>query len=144
MIQALSLIHICLILYLYTKGYRKFLFFVNQTNILEKTKENFLNPASGKYLFADNVEILGDQIAIREVDNFSIVDEQAINICFTTTQKLHLDLNLSKENSITIEDFEDDRVVLISCLLYTSSYTEVVVAIRVYQFLQFAAQVLSL
>lgn len=103
-----------LILYLYTKGYRKFLFFVNQTNILEKTKENFLNPASGKYLFADNVEILGEQIAIREVDNFSIVDEQAINICFTTTQKLHLDLNFSKENSVTIEDFEDDRVVLIS------------------------------
>ena len=30
-----------LILYLYTKGYRNFLFFVNQTNILEKTKENF-------------------------------------------------------------------------------------------------------
>lgn len=25
-----------LILYLYTKGYRKFLFFVNQTNVLEK------------------------------------------------------------------------------------------------------------
>jgi type III restriction enzyme len=103
-----------LILYLYTKGYRKFLFFVNQTNILEKTKENFLNPVSGKYLFADNVEILGEQVSIREVDNFSIVDEQAINICFTTTQKLHLDLNFAKENSVTIEDFEDDRVVLIS------------------------------
>jgi len=103
-----------LILYLYTKGYRKFLFFVNQTNILEKTKENFLNPTSGKYLFAENVEILGEQVAIREVDNFSIVDEQAINICFTTTQKLHLDLNFPKENSVTIEDFEDDRVILIS------------------------------
>ncbi len=103
-----------LILYFYTKGYRKFLFFVNQTNILEKTKENFLNPASGKYLFADNIEILGEQIPIREVDNFSFVDGQAINICFSTTQKLHLDLNFSKENSVTIEDFEDDRIVLIS------------------------------
>jgi type I site-specific restriction endonuclease len=69
-----------LILYLYTKGYRKFLFFVNQTNILEKTKENFLNPASGKYLFADNVEILGEQIAIREVDNFpSLTNRQLIS-----------------------------------------------------------------
>ena len=28
-----------LILYLYTQGYRKFMFFVDQTNILEKTKE---------------------------------------------------------------------------------------------------------
>lgn len=31
-----------LILYLYTKGYRKFLFFVNQTNILKKTEENLV------------------------------------------------------------------------------------------------------
>ncbi len=103
-----------LILYFYTKGYRKFLFFVNQTNILEKTKENFLNPASGKYLFADNIEILGEQIAIREVDNFAAIDEQSINICFTTTQKLHLDLNFPRENTVTIEDFEDDKIVLIS------------------------------
>ena len=36
-----------LILYLYTKGYRKFLFFVNQTNVIEKTKENFLNELCG-------------------------------------------------------------------------------------------------
>lgn len=98
-----------LILYLYTKGYRNFLFFVNQTNILEKTKENFLNSISGKYLFAENVEVLGQQVAIREVDNFSMADGQGINICFTTTQKLHLDLNFSKENSITIEDFEDNK-----------------------------------
>lgn len=103
-----------LILYLYTKGYRKFLFFVNQTNILAKTKENFLNPASGKYLFAENLEILEEQIAIREVQNFSSADDRAINICFTTTQKLHLDLNFARENGVTIEDFEDERVVLIS------------------------------
>ena len=30
-----------LILYLYEKGYRNFLFFVNSTNIIEKTKDNF-------------------------------------------------------------------------------------------------------
>ena len=100
--------------YFYTKGYRKFLFFVNQTNILEKTKENFLNPASGKYLFAENMEIWGERVPIREIDNFSVIDEHAINICFTTTQKLHLDLNFSRENSVTIEDFEDDKIVLIS------------------------------
>ena len=103
-----------LILYLYTKGYRKFLFFVNQTNILEKTKENFLNPASGKYLFAENLEIQGERVTIREVDNFAAIDERAINICFTTTQKLHMDLNFPRENSVTIEDFEDDKIVLIS------------------------------
>ena len=103
-----------LILYLYTKGYRKFLFFVNQTNIIEKTKENFLNPSSIKYLFADTIELMGDTVPIKEVENFAFYDKKAINICFTSTQKLHLDLNFPRENSPTIEDFEDEKIVLIS------------------------------
>ena len=37
-----------LILYLYTQGYRNFLFFVNSDNIIVKTKENFLNVASDR------------------------------------------------------------------------------------------------
>ena len=32
-----------LMLYLYKKGYRNFLFFVNLSNIVNKTKDNFLN-----------------------------------------------------------------------------------------------------
>ena len=43
-----TLIMAGLILYLYEKGYRNFLFFVNSTNIIEKTKDNFLNPLSSK------------------------------------------------------------------------------------------------
>jgi len=39
-----TLIMAGLILYLYEKGYRNFIFFVNSTNIIEKTKDNFLNP----------------------------------------------------------------------------------------------------
>lgn len=103
-----------LILYLYMHGYRKFLFFVNQNNIIEKTKENFLNQNSIKYLFAENIELMGEYVPIKEVDNFAFYDKNTINICFTSTQKLHLDLNFPKENSPTIEDFEDDKIVLIS------------------------------
>lgn len=103
-----------LILFLYMQGYRKFLFFVNQNNIIEKTKENFLNPSSIKYLFADNIELMGEQVEIKEVENFSYYDEKAINICFTSTQKLHMDMNFPRENSPTIEDFEDEKIVLIS------------------------------
>lgn len=103
-----------LILYLYTKGYRKFLFFVNQNNIIEKTKENFLNKNSIKYLFSDNIELMGEQVQVKEVINFAFYDKNAINICFTTTQKLHNDMLFPKENSPTIEDFEDDKIVLIS------------------------------
>ena len=32
-----------LIIYLYSRGYRNFLFFVNSDNIIKKTKENFMN-----------------------------------------------------------------------------------------------------
>lgn len=46
-----------LILYLYTKGYRNFLFFVNQTNVIEKTKDNFTNQLSSKYLFLSLIHI---------------------------------------------------------------------------------------
>lgn len=105
-----------LILYLYTKGYRNFLFFVNQTNILEKTKENFLNSLSNKYLFCKEIEYLGDKVKIKEVDNFTGLDSLSkdINICFTTTQKLHFDLLAPKENSLTYKDFEDTKIVFIS------------------------------
>jgi type III restriction enzyme len=105
-----------LILYLYTKGYRNFLFFVNQTNVLEKTRENFLNSLSNKYLFANTLEYLGEKVKINEVENFMGISKNSndINIYFTTTQKLHLDLFAPKENSITFKDFEDEKVVFIS------------------------------
>lgn len=47
------------ILYLYSLGYRKFLFFVNSKNIIAKTKENFLSTGSSKYLFADKILFSG-------------------------------------------------------------------------------------
>ncbi|RFZ76450.1 type III restriction endonuclease subunit R [Lacrimispora amygdalina] len=104
-----------LILYLYTKGYRKFSFFVNQTNVLEKTIDNFINPLSNKYLFNDVVEYLGKKVKIKRVENFSgnILDDD-IEILFTTTQKLHMDLCEAKENSLTYDDFENNKVVFIS------------------------------
>jgi type III restriction enzyme len=41
-----TLIMAGLIIYLYQRGYRNFLFFVNSTNIIEKTRDNFLKPTS--------------------------------------------------------------------------------------------------
>ena len=104
-----------LILYLYTKGYRKFLFFVNQTNVLEKTIDNFTNVLSNKYLFNDTIEHIGNKVKIKKVDNFSgnIINSD-IEILFTTTQKLHMDLFEAKENSITYDDFENNKIVFIS------------------------------
>ncbi len=103
-----------LMLYLYKKGYRNFLFFVNLSNIVEKTKENFLNAASTKFLFADEIVLDGERVHVRQVDNFQYADKDAINICFTTTQGLHMDMWLTKENGMSFDDFENQKVVLIS------------------------------
>jgi type III restriction enzyme len=109
-----TLIMAGLILYLYEQGYRNFLFFVNSTNIIEKTKDNFLNPASIKYLFNQEL-IIGDRrVRVSPVENFEGVNPNDINICFTTIQKLHSDLTTEKENALTFEDFRKHRVVLIA------------------------------
>ena len=109
-----TLIMAGLILYLYKKGYRNFLFFVNLSNIVKKTKANFLFGNSPKYLFADEIIIDGEKIKIKEVSNFQYTDDDSINICFTTTQGLHSDMGSAKENAITIDDFENNKVVFIS------------------------------
>ena len=103
-----------LMLYLYKQGYRNFLFFVNLSNIVQKTKENFLNTLSNKYLFAQEIIIDGEKVKIREVSNFQYSDDSAINICFTTTQGLHSDMWGVKENSISFDDFQNEKIVLIS------------------------------
>lgn len=109
-----TLIMAGLMLYLYQQGYRNFLFFVNLLNIVEKTKDNFLNAASTKYLFADSIMLNGELVPIKAVENFQYADPDAINICFTTVQGLHSDIWMVKENSISLEDFENQKVVLLS------------------------------
>ncbi len=103
-----------LIIYLYSRGYRNFLFFVNSDNIIKKTKENFLNTTSSKYLFNSSINIDGKYIKVREVDNFQDANIEDINICFTTIQGLHTKLTTVYENSITFEDFRNTKVVFIA------------------------------
>ncbi|MDD4144889.1 MAG: DEAD/DEAH box helicase family protein, partial [Prolixibacteraceae bacterium] len=102
------------ILHLYTLGYRNFVFFVNSTNIIEKTKDNFLNQNSSKYLFNKNITFGNKQIKINAVENFDGSFSDDINIIFTTIQGLHTRMNEPKENAITIEDFSNNKTVLIS------------------------------
>ena len=109
-----TLIMAGLMLHLYKKGYRNFLFFVNSNNIIQKTKDNFLNPQASKYLFNNKIVINGKEVLIKEIDNFEEADSQNINLKFTTIQQLHIDLNNTKENSVTYEDFKDKKLVLIA------------------------------
>ncbi|WP_198306316.1 DEAD/DEAH box helicase family protein [Arcobacter vandammei] len=104
------------ILYLYEKGYRDFIFFVNTQNIITKTKDNLLNKYSQKYLFKEDIKIDNKQININEItDTFDVSKKDDINILFTTINKLHGDLETTiKENSITYADFENRKIVLIA------------------------------
>lgn len=109
-----TLIMAATMLYLYEQGYRNFLFFVDTNNIVEKTKDNFLNAASSKYLFAPQIAINGKRVEVRQVENFQGASSDCINLCLTTIQGLHVALNSNKENAPTYEDFSDQPVVLIS------------------------------
>src|SRR5690554_3636195 len=103
-----------LILHLYEQGYRNFLFFVNSNNIIQKTKENFLNPQASKYLFTDKIVIDGKEVLIKEIDNFDEADDRNINIKFVSIQMLTSGLLLNvRENGLSFEDFEDRKLVLI-------------------------------
>ena len=102
------------ILFFYQKGYRNFIFFTRLGNIIQKTKANFLDPNSKKYLFADKIVLNGRDIKIKEVENFEGVNDDDINIIFSTTALLHSRFNFARENVLTYEDFDDKRIVLIA------------------------------
>ena len=54
------------------------------------------------------------RVAVTPVPNFEGVNDNDINICFTTIQRLHIDLNTQKENGLTYEDFKDKKIVLLA------------------------------
>lgn len=102
-----------LILYLYKQGYRNFVFFVNSTNILEKTKINFIDSVSTKYLFK-TIELNNQRVEIKAINNLDESSPNAINILFTTIQGLHSQLQTEKENCFSIEDIKHNKLVLLA------------------------------
>lgn len=103
-----------LMLHLYTQGYRNFLFFVNSANIIDKTRNNFLNPLSSKHLFAQQLSVEDKRFSVREANNFQSANSDDINIVFSTIQGLHFALTTPRENGLTYDDFENQKIVLIS------------------------------
>lgn len=102
------------ILQLYRRGYRRFVFLVDSTNIIEKTKDNFLNPQSQKFLFRSPLYLDDKRVSIAETANFQAIDPHGVNILFTTVQGLHSQLSTPRENMLTIEDFALHPTVFIS------------------------------
>lgn len=101
-----------LILYYFKKGYRHFLFFVNQNNIVDKTENNFIDPAHAKFLFTEKI-LQGDTvIPIRKVETFS-PHSDGIEIKFTSIQKLYNDIHTKRENQTTLADLHKLNLVML-------------------------------
>lgn len=101
----------CVILYLYSLGYRKFLFLTQSLNLIEKTKNNLLPERRSKKLeFNHQLFINGKNVDIKEVDGFSD-NEDSIEICFKTVHSIHNEIQIPKENSI---DFSKHKTAILA------------------------------
>ncbi|WRD46780.1 DEAD/DEAH box helicase family protein [Helicobacter pylori] len=96
------------------QGYQNFIFFVNSTSILEKTKLNFTDSASSKYLFSENININDENTEIKSINNLNESHNNAINIYFSTIQVLFSLFTRAKENAITLEDLKDQKLVFLA------------------------------
>ncbi len=101
------------ILHYYNKGYRHFIFFVNQNNIIDKTENNFIQSSHNKYLFKDKIVIDDQTVSIKKVESFSDYP-QGIEIKFTSIQKLYNDIHLEKENKTTLQDLHRKNIVMLA------------------------------
>lgn len=101
------------ILHYYKKGYRKFIFFVNQKNIIYKTENNFIDSNHNKYLFADKVVIGDETINIKKVETFSKSNE-GIEIKLTTIQQLYNDIHIQRENQVLLDDLIKKDIVMLA------------------------------
>ncbi|MDK4698351.1 DEAD/DEAH box helicase family protein [Kingella negevensis] len=107
-----TLMMAALILYYFDKGYRHFLFFVNQNNIVDKTENNFIDPTHAKFLFTEKI-LQGDTvIPIRKVETFSQYSD-GIEIKFTGIQKLYNDIHTERENQTTLADLHELNLVML-------------------------------
>lgn len=109
-----TLVMAALMLDCYKRGYRNFVFFVNSTSILEKTKSNFCDDKSSKYLFKNDIEIDGKIIQIKSINNFNESSDDAINIYFDTIQGLFSLFKNEKENSLTLDDLKNHKIVFLA------------------------------
>ncbi len=103
-----------LILECYKQGYQNFIFFVNSTSILEKTRLNFTDSVSSKYLFSENININDENTEIKSINNLNESHNGAINIYFSTIQGLFSLFTKAKENAISIEDLKDQKLVFLA------------------------------
>ncbi len=109
-----TLIMAALMLDCFKKGFSNFIFFVDKTQIVEKTKANFSDKKSNKYLFAQNINIEGQNVEINTINNLNSSKKGFINIYFTTVQSLYSLLTNERENALTLQDLKNIKLVFLA------------------------------
>ncbi|MFN8431856.1 MAG: DEAD/DEAH box helicase family protein [Spirosomataceae bacterium] len=107
-----TLVMAATILYYYKKGYRHFIFFVNQNNIVGKTEENLCNATHSKYLFQKNIVIDDQTVNIKQVNTFDDFSDD-IQIKFTSIHSLHNDVYKIREDNVFLEDLQNRHIVML-------------------------------
>jgi type III restriction enzyme len=111
-----------LMLYLFKRhGYQNFLFVVNTTGVVAKTRMNMLESASQKYLFNNPITIEGQQVRIEAVSRFPTTqDKDTIYLKLTTIQGLDSELvreqngvYRGREGGLTLEDLAGEKLVIL-------------------------------
>jgi type III restriction enzyme len=110
-----TLVMASVILYLYEKGYRNFLFLVHQIQIKDQAIKNFTDYKFEKYLFnPKGIKINGQNVDVKNVDSVADAGRNAINFMFFSTSLLYNRLKEDRENGLTAEDFVNNNIVIIA------------------------------
>lgn len=110
-----TLVMASVVLFLYEKGYRNFLFLVHQIQIKDQAVKNFTDYKFDKYLFnPKGVKINGRNVDIKAVDSVHDAGRNAINFMFFSTSLLYNRLKEDRENGLTAEDFTNNNFVVIA------------------------------
>lgn len=110
-----TLVMACCVLYLYTKGYRNFVFTVARDNIIKQAEKNFTDYKFSKYLFnKDGIRINGKRVNVNAVDNPAGGNPDDINFCFIIINTLYYRLREPHENQLSLDDFANNKIVIIA------------------------------
>lgn len=109
-----TLIIAATILHMYKLWYKKFIFFNNRKNIINKTKINLLPQLQNKKCeFNNKIIIDWKEVKIKEVDVFSTYSDD-IEIIFTTIQGLHDKIQENKENNINLDILSKFKICMLA------------------------------
>lgn len=104
------------ILYLFREhNFQNFIFVSNTTAVVNKTRDNFLNASSSKYLFSLPIIVDGEHVDIKVVESFPLEQEDnTIYLKLTTVQTLTNELNAPEENGLTYEDLANFKIAILA------------------------------